>query len=921
MANRNNQFKKGFFSLLILIMIFSMLSQAMGEGVLLEKLLSKGSKGDQVRDLQDRLNSLGYSVGAVDGIFGSLTESALKDFQRVNNLTESGVLDDATYQMLYMNNQRGGNPVGAYAYYTGEYRPNKKLHGYGYFVGDCGWEEANRKAMAMGGYLVAINSVEEYTEIQSEIIERDLSDVAFWIGAARDRRHGPKSIDYCWIGAEGLPSLELFDCDIELSGMNPWALGEPNYQNAQGEAESYVRMLFSNEEKRWVWEDSTGSVDPWRKTGYIVEFEIEKSLSQMPALDRYVTTQPMLNYPTIMPAPSLERPAIYNDSLSIVRMEGNSLTARVSTNSSCTMYVEFVNPVNNKTLFSNNYYIESGLWETPVRLDIDKEKFNLLPISFGVCAVLYNDNPGTGVRQELTEWQIKTVSVSREIIEANASEVQNTPDKTLSAAFVLASNPEERNPAVSVQIFDTINQSLITTVALGEAVSLPQGEYRAVTPGGESADTYFMVKNRNITVPLLDQPPEDQMLDRPFNVTIELPPTIAYLAETASILISALPGNSVVASIKAGETLSLFPGNYVAAIVNQPVIQTEFTVLDRACKVVLSDVPRPVVRSEDAVIVAENAMNNAYRVTLVRESDPARKDDSAVVQLFDAYDGEALGEASVGSAFYLRQGTYRAKLGDEETIFAVMGKPQIVRLRDVQPGIVEGSITDEYSGAAIAGAVIELELQGFTYATRTDENGHYSFANLPAANGRLKLKGGMGNPYEVTSRNVTVLPGETASADLSARHKRYVQFVGHLIDGTPDYLVQASVFLSNVQAGYYGPVDQEYWFLGSDMYVKVDHCLAAQSPDGNPVNAEIYEPETTFNLGSDDHRKKWAPVSNGKSYLDSLGVVNTGNPFLISGYVRPDRLKENNPDYDECFTGWSDELIEIISIEPYSDAQ
>ena len=45
-------------------------------------LLKKGSKGDRVRGLQQALNNLGYRAGTVDGIFGSNTDKAVKDFQK-----------------------------------------------------------------------------------------------------------------------------------------------------------------------------------------------------------------------------------------------------------------------------------------------------------------------------------------------------------------------------------------------------------------------------------------------------------------------------------------------------------------------------------------------------------------------------------------------------------------------------------------------------------------------------------------------------------------------------------------------------------------------------------------------------------------------------------------------------------------------
>jgi N-acetylmuramoyl-L-alanine amidase len=48
-------------------------------------------RGDDVAALQRQLGGLGFDAGRVDGIFGPLTEKALKDFQRNAGLTTDGV--------------------------------------------------------------------------------------------------------------------------------------------------------------------------------------------------------------------------------------------------------------------------------------------------------------------------------------------------------------------------------------------------------------------------------------------------------------------------------------------------------------------------------------------------------------------------------------------------------------------------------------------------------------------------------------------------------------------------------------------------------------------------------------------------------------------------------------------------------------
>lgn len=53
-----------------------------------------------VMSAQDRLDRLGYSAGAVDGVFGAQTRDAIVDFQNDNNLPATGNLDTATIRAL-----------------------------------------------------------------------------------------------------------------------------------------------------------------------------------------------------------------------------------------------------------------------------------------------------------------------------------------------------------------------------------------------------------------------------------------------------------------------------------------------------------------------------------------------------------------------------------------------------------------------------------------------------------------------------------------------------------------------------------------------------------------------------------------------------------------------------------------------------
>ena len=62
--------------------------------------LRKGSRGDNVRRVQEKLRSLGYYSGAADGVYGSATEAAVKRFQHDRGLTEDGVCGTRTLSAL-----------------------------------------------------------------------------------------------------------------------------------------------------------------------------------------------------------------------------------------------------------------------------------------------------------------------------------------------------------------------------------------------------------------------------------------------------------------------------------------------------------------------------------------------------------------------------------------------------------------------------------------------------------------------------------------------------------------------------------------------------------------------------------------------------------------------------------------------------
>ena len=73
--------------------------------------LRRGSRGDNVKKLQETLNTLGYDCGTADGIFGAKTETAVRSFQQANGLAEDGIAGKNTMALLY---NKEGKEEGTY---------------------------------------------------------------------------------------------------------------------------------------------------------------------------------------------------------------------------------------------------------------------------------------------------------------------------------------------------------------------------------------------------------------------------------------------------------------------------------------------------------------------------------------------------------------------------------------------------------------------------------------------------------------------------------------------------------------------------------------------------------------------------------------------------------------------------------------
>ncbi|MEW6495788.1 MAG: peptidoglycan-binding protein, partial [Cyanobacteriota bacterium] len=62
--------------------------------------LQKGNQNSQVTSLQKKLQAAGYFKGPITGYYGTVTEAAVQQFQKVNGLTANGVADQETLKAI-----------------------------------------------------------------------------------------------------------------------------------------------------------------------------------------------------------------------------------------------------------------------------------------------------------------------------------------------------------------------------------------------------------------------------------------------------------------------------------------------------------------------------------------------------------------------------------------------------------------------------------------------------------------------------------------------------------------------------------------------------------------------------------------------------------------------------------------------------
>ena len=454
--------------------------------------LSRGSNGEGVIALQNQLASLGYDVGQIDGNFGGRTESALREFQSIHGLPVTGTYDAATRKEieedLALNTAQTplytATPVPT-AIPQPTARPvsrseDDSIHAYGYYIDDCGWEEAQRRALQLGGYLVNINSMAEYNEIQSEILELGYTDVAFWIGAVRDSRGD----GFLWTNATGGTSPDAIDFSALMNGIDPWALGCPSTQ-----AGTYVRMRYSGEEKRWIWEDIPEGMALENKTGYIIEFDDATPISKI-----VQTTE----------GNGSAFAAGMDYRLELMGLEDHYVVARVTASAACRVQIDLWNESYDYLYCCFNAEINSGVNDRLVRFAIPEASFQALPERYRVEATLYSRGGPLGYADR-TGWAACDRQTYTMTAEESTNAVLSADQFAYRVSLVMASAPVTVNPNVVVELYNGQSGALVQIAAQGETIYLKPGIYRLHLPGNQCGDMLLNMLESPMIVYMQDQ--------------------------------------------------------------------------------------------------------------------------------------------------------------------------------------------------------------------------------------------------------------------------------------------------------------------------------------------------------------------------------------------------------------------------------
>lgn len=150
------------------------------------------------------------------------------------------------------------------------------IHRYEFFRDDCTWTNALEKAWASGGYLVRINSRDEFDYIVDLLSDSAFDGMTiFQIGGRRDS----ESEEYYWVNEYNELYGECINSADYWAAGYGWMANEPSYTDSyDNKTTQEDRLVLYNLNGNWALNDSTEGIVSWYpahsgKVGYIVEFE------------------------------------------------------------------------------------------------------------------------------------------------------------------------------------------------------------------------------------------------------------------------------------------------------------------------------------------------------------------------------------------------------------------------------------------------------------------------------------------------------------------------------------------------------------------------------------------------------------------------------------------------------------------------
>jgi N-acetylmuramoyl-L-alanine amidase len=119
---KQNRFKKPFFKLCAFILsltctisTYTLYIDKQEKDNSIMALSKIGSRGEEVRRIQNKLKQLGFYNGSVDGIYGAATQRAVKRFQSSVGITSDGIAGSKTLLYLGLDSSSGGGSYGSYS--------------------------------------------------------------------------------------------------------------------------------------------------------------------------------------------------------------------------------------------------------------------------------------------------------------------------------------------------------------------------------------------------------------------------------------------------------------------------------------------------------------------------------------------------------------------------------------------------------------------------------------------------------------------------------------------------------------------------------------------------------------------------------------------------------------------------------------